>query len=213
MNHGMATIIAPYTRTRPTPDQSRQRNARTRKEHRSPTWWRHPEMTPRRRIIPTVLALLVCAALPFVLTEYEATLAGFVGIAAIAALGLVLLTGISGQTSFGHATFVGLAAYTTAWMSRYGGYPPLAGLPAALAVTGTTAFLLGLITSRISGHYLPLATIAWGTSFFYLFGVLPGLGGFNGFGEIPPLFPGITRGTAAALIGAVLIGAALLASN
>ena len=49
----------------------------------------------------------LCAPLPFVLTEYEATLAGFVGIAAIAAIGLVLLTGISGQTSFGHATFVG----------------------------------------------------------------------------------------------------------
>ena len=146
-------------------------------------------MTPPRAPILTVLALLVCAALPFGLTEYEATLAGFVGIAAIAALGLVLLTGISGQTSFGHATFVGLAAYTTAWMSRYGGFPPLAGLPAALVITGTTAFLLGLITSRISGHYLPLATIAWCASFFYLFGVLPGLGGFNGFGADPAALP------------------------
>ncbi len=159
------------------------------------------------------VALLACAALPFILTEYQATLAGFVGIAAIAALGLVLLTGVSGQTSFGHATFLGLAAYTTAWMSRYGGWPPLAGLPAGLAITGGTAFLLGLITSRISGHYLPVATIAWCASFFYLFGVLPGLGGFNGFGEIPPLFPGITRGTAAALIGVVLIAAFLLCAN
>jgi branched-chain amino acid transport system permease protein len=161
----------------------------------------------------TLVSLLVCAALPFVLTEYQATLAGFVGIAAIAALGLVMLTGISGQISFGHATFVGLAAYTTACMSRYGGWPPLAGLPAGLAITGGTAFLLGLITSRISGHYLPLATIAWCASFFYLFGVLPGLGGFNGFGEIPPLFPGITRGTAAALIGVTLIAAYLLCAN
>ena len=160
-----------------------------------------------------VVALLVCVLLPFVLTEYQATLAGFIGIAAIAALGLVLLTGISGQTSFGHATFVGLAAYTTAWMSRYGGWPPLAGLAAGLIVTGGTAFLLGLITSRISGHYLPVATIAWCASFFYLFGVLPGLGGFNGFGEIPPLYPGITRGGAATLIGVVLIGASVLCAN
>jgi branched-chain amino acid transport system permease protein len=161
----------------------------------------------------SAIALLACAALPFVLSEYEATLAAFVGIAAIAALGLVLLTGVSGQTSFGHATFLGLAAYTTAYMSRYGGWSPLAGLPAGLAVAGGTAFLLGLITSRISGHYLPLATIAWCASFFYLFGVLPGLGGFNGFGEIPPLFPGITRGTAAALIGAILVGATVLCAN
>jgi branched-chain amino acid transport system permease protein len=167
---------------------------------------------PRAPILAAV-AFLLCAVLPFVLSEYQATLAGFVGIAAIAALGLVLLTGVSGQTSFGHATFLGLAAYTTAWMSRYGGWPPLAGLAAGLVITGGTAFLLGLITSRISGHYLPLATIAWCASFFYLFGVLPGLGGFNGFGEIPPLFPGITRGTAAALIGAVLIVATVLCAN
>ncbi|WP_428537990.1 ABC transporter permease subunit [Rhodopila sp.] len=173
----------------------------------------HPGATLSRGLVPTIVALLVCLALPFVLTEYQATLAGFIGIAAIAALGLVLLTGVSGQTSFGHATFVGLAAYTTAWMTRYGGWPPLAGLVAGLAVTGGAAFLLGLITSRISGHYLPVATIAWCSSFFYLFGVLPGLGGFNGFGEIPPLFPGISRGTAAALIGLVLIAATVLCAN
>ena len=63
-------------------------------------------------------------------------------------------------------------------MTRYGAWPPLAGLPAGLAVAGGTAFLLGLITSRISGHFLPLATIAWCASFqLYLFGVIPGLGG------------------------------------
>ena len=167
---------------------------------------------PRTPVLAAI-ALAVCAAVPFALTEYQATLAAFVGIAAIAALGLVLLTGISGQTSFGHATFVGLAAYTTAWMSRYGGYPPLAGLFAGLALTGATAFLLGLITARISGHYLPVATIAWGASFFYLFGILPGLGGFNGFGEIPPLFAGISRGTAAAAVGIVLTAATLLCAN
>jgi branched-chain amino acid transport system permease protein len=170
-------------------------------------------MTLPRTPILTALALLICAALPFILSDYDATLAGFVGIAAIAALGLVLLTGISGQTSFGHATFVGIAAYATAWITRFGGYPPLIGLLAGLAITGGTAFLLGLITSRISGHYLPLATIAWCASFFYLFGVLPGLGGFNGFGEIPPLFPGITRGTAAALIGVILVAATFLSAN
>jgi branched-chain amino acid transport system permease protein len=170
-------------------------------------------VTLPRAWVLTCLALAVCAVLPFVLTEYEATLAGFVGIGAIAAIGLVMLTGITGQTSFGHATFVGLAAYATALLSRYHGWPPLAGVVVGLLLAGGTAYLLGLITSRISGHYLPLATIAWCASFFYLFGVLPGLGGFNGFGEIPPLFPGITRGTAAALVGVVLTGATLCCAN
>jgi ABC-type branched-subunit amino acid transport system ATPase component/ABC-type branched-subunit amino acid transport system permease subunit len=170
-------------------------------------------MTLFRGPFLAVLALLICAAAPLALSEYQATLAGFVGIAAIASLGLVMLTGVSGQTSFGQATFLGLAAYTTAWLTRYAGWTPLAGLAAGLAMTGGTAFLLGLITSRISGHYLPLATIAWCMSFFYLFGVLPGLGGFNGFGEIPPLFPGITRGMAAALIGAVLVAIYVACAN
>jgi branched-chain amino acid transport system permease protein len=167
----------------------------------------------KRGALLTVAALAACTALPFVLTEFQATLAGFVGIAAIVALGLVMLTGISGQTSFGQATFLGLAAYTTAVLTTFHGWPPLAGLLPALAVTGGTAFLLGLITSRISGHYLPLATIAWCASFFYLFGVIPGLGGYNGFGEIPPLFPGITRRVAAGLIAAVVVGAYVLCAN
>ena len=158
------------------------------------------------------LALTACAAMPFVLTEFHATIAGYIGIAAIVSLGLVMLTGISGQTSFGQATFLGIAAYATALLTR-AGWPPLAGLALGLAATGGTAFLLGLITSRISGHYLPLATIAWCASFYYLFGVVPGLGGFNGFGEIPPLFPGITRGGSAAVIGVVLVGATVLCAN
>jgi branched-chain amino acid transport system permease protein len=158
-------------------------------------------------------ALALCAAAPFVLSEFQATLAAFIGIAAIVSLGLVIMSGIAGQASFGQATFVGLAAYTTAILTGFHGWPPLAGLLPALLVTGGTAFLLGLITSRISGHYLPLATIAWCASFFYLFGVIPGLGGFNGFGEIPPLFPGITRGIAAGLVGAVLVGAYVACGN
>ncbi len=164
-------------------------------------------------LIRFAVALAGCAAMPFVLTEFQATLAGFVGIAAITALGLVMLTGISGQTSFGQATFVGLAAYATAVLARWHGWPPVAGLVPALAVAGGTAWLLGLVTSRISGHYLPLATIAWCASFFYLFGVLPGLGGYNGFGEIPALFPGVTRGQAAGLVGVALVGCYALCAN
>jgi len=170
-------------------------------------------MMQARGVLPTTLALLLCIGLPFALSDFQATIAGFVGIAAIVALGLVMLTGVSGQTSFGQATFLGLAAYTTAWLTRFAGWPPLAALPVALAISGGTAFLLGLITSRISGHYLPLATIAWCTSFFYLFGVIPALGGFNGFGEIPPLLPGITRGGSAAVIGVCLVVAYVLCAN
>jgi branched-chain amino acid transport system permease protein len=118
------------------------------------------------------------------LPAYYVTLAGYVGLATIVALGLVLLTGIAGQTSFGQASFAGLAAYATALLP---GTPPLLGLLAGLVLTGAVAWLLGLITARLSGHFLALCSVAWGISFSALFGTLPWLHGFNGIGGIRPL--------------------------
>ena len=82
---------------------------------------------------------------------------------------------------------MGLAAYATTLLTRFEGAPPFAGSAAGLAVTGGIAWLLGLITARLSGHFLALVSVAWGISFFSLFGTLPWLHGFNGIGDIPPL--------------------------
>ncbi len=49
------------------------------------------------------------------------------------------------------------------------------------------AGLIGAITVRLSGHYLPLGTIAWGIAFFYLFGNIDWLGAHDGLAGIPPL--------------------------
>ena len=133
------------------------------------------------------LAIVVIVGTPAVLPAFYVTLFGYVGLATLVALGLVLLTGISGQTSFGQATFVGLAAYATAMLTRFEGAPPPVGLVVGLGLTGTVAWLLGLITARLSGHFLALVSVAWGMSFFALFGTLPLLHGFNGIGDIPPL--------------------------
>ncbi len=118
------------------------------------------------------------------LPAYYVTLAGYIGLATIVALGLVLLTGIAGQTSFGQASFAGLAAYATALLP---GTPPPLALLAGLVLTGSVAWLLGLITARLSGHFLALCSVAWGISFSALFGTLPWLHGFNGIGGIRPL--------------------------
>jgi branched-chain amino acid transport system permease protein len=149
----------------------------------------HDEVTLTRwRNMPLIAAAIIAV---FVAGEccrtFYVTLFGYVGLATLVALGLVLLTGISGQTSFGQATFVGLAAYTTTLLTRYGARRRSPGLFAGLAVTGTIAWLLGLITARLSGHFLALVSVAWGISFFSLFGTLPLLHGFNGIGDIPPL--------------------------
>ncbi len=143
-------------------------------------------MTSARLLsLPATIAGVIL--IPALLPEFYVTLFGYVGLATLVALGLVLLTGISGQTSFGQATFVGIAAYATTLLTKLWDAPPIAGLIVGLIVTGATAWLLGLVTARLSGHFLALVSVAWGISFFSLFGTLPWLHGFNGIGDIPPL--------------------------
>jgi len=148
----------------------------------------------RRLLLAGFLGVLVIS--PLVASEFHITLLNYIGLYAIVALGLVLLTGVGGLTSFGQAAFVGLGAYTTAylstaqdlpgWASILGGSPWM-GLLAGLLVTGLVAYLLGLLTLRLSGHYLPLGTIAWGISLYFLFGNLEFLGGHTGMSGIPAL--------------------------
>jgi branched-chain amino acid transport system permease protein len=135
------------------------------------------------------LAILIAAALPVVpgIPPFWITLLNNIGLAALVALGLVLLTGVGGLTSFGQAAFCGFAAYTSALLTtRYGASPWLT-LPVSLLVTGVAALVLGVITVRLSGHYLPLGTIAWGLSIYYLFGQIEMLGRHDGLTGIPPL--------------------------
>nr|WP_239024306.1 branched-chain amino acid ABC transporter ATP-binding protein/permease [Ramlibacter humi] len=129
------------------------------------------------------MALAAFAPVP----EFWITLANYIGLAALVALGLVLLTGIAGMTSFGQAAFVGLGAYATAVLTTQFDASPWLGLVAGLAVVVLCASALGVITMRLSGHYLPLGTIAWGLSLFYLFGNLEVLRKFDGITGIPPI--------------------------
>lgn len=150
-------------------------------------------MSPRALLIAFVAAL---ALLPAFAPEFTVTLANYIGLYALAALGLVLLTGVGGLTSFGQAAFVGLGAYTTAVLTTMTDLPPWLAwvgasawlsLFAGLALTLAFAVVLGMLTLRLSGHYLPLGTIAWGISIYFLFGNMQFLGGFTGMRGIPPI--------------------------
>jgi len=153
-------------------------------------------MNRRHVVIAAIVAL--AAAWPF-LGEFSVTLLCYIGLYSMVAAGLVMLTGVAGMTSFGQAAFVGLGAYATAWASTSAllssslglaagsALLPWAGLALGLAITGAVAWGLGAVTLRLSGHYLPLATIAWGLSLYYLFGNLDFLGGHTGLGGIPAL--------------------------
>jgi ABC-type branched-subunit amino acid transport system ATPase component/ABC-type branched-subunit amino acid transport system permease subunit len=136
--------------------------------------------------IVVVFALPVLPA-PVRTPEYWVTLLNYIGLYSIVAIGLVLLTGIGGMTSFGQAAFVGLGAYATALLTTGYGLSPWLGLLSGLLVTTVAAMLIGAITMRLSGHFLPLGTIAWGLSLFFLFGNLDVLGKYDGINGIPAL--------------------------
>lgn len=143
-------------------------------------------MKHRKFLIAFIAALIALPLLPFT-PEFWITQLNYIGLASLVVLGLVLLTGVGGLTSFGQAAFVGIGAYTTAWFTtRYGGSPWIA-LIIGLALTAALAFFLGAITLRLSGHYLPLGTIAWGLSLYYLFGNIEWLGKHDGISGIEPL--------------------------
>ena len=135
----------------------------------------------------TLAAVLLLIIAPLVLPEFYVTLLNYTGLASIVALGLVLLTGVAGQMSFGQAAFVGIGAYTTAVLTTRYDMSPWLSLPAAIALTAVIALFLGFITLRLSGHYLPLGTIAWGIAIYFLLGNLEWLGKYSGIAEIPPL--------------------------
>lgn len=139
----------------------------------------------RTLIAPLALAVALALVAPQLLPEYQVSLANYIGLYSLVALGMVLLTGIGGLTSFGQAAFVGIGAYATAVLSASFGLSPWFGLLLGLAVTGGLALLLGVLTLRLSGHYLPIGTLAWGLSLYYLFGNLPHLGGFAGISNLP----------------------------
>jgi len=143
-------------------------------------------MTPLVRILIFAVLMAVFPLVPGP-PRFWIVLADNIGLAALVAMGLVLLTGVGGLTSFGQAAFCGFGAYTTALLTTSYGLSPWLTLPLALIVSGALAVLLGLITVRLSGHYLPLGTIAWGLSLYYVFSKIALLGRNDGISSIPPL--------------------------
>ena len=173
-------------------------------------------MTSRRIFLVAFIVLL--AALPQLpVPEFWITQANYIGLYALVVIGLVLLTGVAGLTSFGQAAFVGLGAYTAAYLTLTQGVSPWLTVWIGLGITAAAALVLGWITLRMSGHYLPLATIAWGLSLYYLLGNIDALGKYDGLLGVPALeFFGTPLNTGRSffyLLWLIVVLAALAATN
>lgn len=97
---------------------------------------------------------------PYLLNEYWLSLLIQIGIYGIAALGLNVLVGFTGQISIGHAAFFLFGAFSSAYLSTKIGIPAFFAIPLAGVVTALVGLIFGLPAARLKGLYLAIATLA-----------------------------------------------------
>src|ERR1700752_2682818 len=104
--------------------------------------------------------LLLLAIVPFVLSNSIMSQLVFVCIYATVGVGLLILSGFTGQASLGHAAFLAIGAYTAAFLQQYDVPFPVYFLAAGL-LTGVVGALVGFPALRLQGIYLVIATISF----------------------------------------------------
>ena len=107
------------------------------------------------------LLLATMLAAPWIVSEYWLAQITFVLIYSVVGLGLMLLSGFTGQFSLGHAAFLGVGAYTQAALTAAGVPAPIALLAAGL-LAAAVGMVVGLPALRVKGIYLAIATLAFG---------------------------------------------------
>jgi branched-chain amino acid transport system permease protein len=149
-----------------------------------------------RRYLPVLLLVVLVAATPPFLAavhlEFTMTQLTMAAYYTMVALGLCLLMGYAGQVSLGHAGFFAIGGYTAAVIAGLG-IAAWASLPAALLVTAAAAFLVGIPVLRLRGHYLAMATLAFGIIVLRVIQGTPLLGGADGLSNVPsfPIVQGL----------------------
>ena len=148
-------------------------------------------MRPRLNRLAGLAAFACAGPLLLFATQLLTFLSGsnlvFIGFAALAATGLTLVMGFAGQVSLGHATFYGVGAYTLALLTVRQGWSPAPALLAGLVISAGLAALLGVAVLRIQGHFLGMATLAFGLIAFFFARGSTLTGANQGIGGIPSL--------------------------
>ena len=140
------------------------------------------------------LLLLALAAAPFIVSKFFVGEMSYLFILCIASLGLMLLTGYSGQVSLGHSAFMAVGAYAQAWLLGRGVPLPLS-LPAAALMAGAVGLLVGLPAIRVSGLYLAMVTLAFSVLVEFVAGHWGSVtGGFTGLAVGDPTLFGASLG-------------------
>jgi branched-chain amino acid transport system permease protein len=115
----------------------------------------------------------------------------FVGIFSLVNIGLSLVMGYAGQVSLGQAAFFGLGAYVSGILTGKFGWSPWPALCVGMVLTGAVAFVVGVPSLKLKGHYLAMATLGFGVILFVVFNEEVALtGGPSGFADIPGIAVG-----------------------
>lgn len=113
-----------------------------------------------------ILGAVICFILPLQFGDFTfvsdvvLTMMIQIGYMSIAALGLNILVGFTGQISLGHAAFFGFGAFASAWINNEFGIPVFFAIPLAGVLTMAVGLLFGMPATRIKGLYLAIATLA-----------------------------------------------------
>lgn len=119
---------------------------------------------------------------------YELSLLTLIGINALLALSLNLITGLCGQPSLGHAAFFGVGAYAAALAGKGGASLPTA-LGTAATLAGAAGLLVGLTSLRVREDFLAITTMGAGFLFLGIVRQQAALGGELGISQIPAPAP------------------------
>ena len=115
------------------------------------------------------LFLVFLLIFPFVANAYLLYVANMIGFAIIAAIGLNILTGFTGQISLGHAAFAGVGGYTSAILITKLGFSFWIALPCAGVMAAIAGLIIGIPSLRVKGLYLCIATLAAQFIFEFIF--------------------------------------------
>src|SRR4029077_1185508 len=114
----------------------------------------------RGAMIMACAGVALLLALPLFASDYVLSQLILIGIYGIAALGLNVLVGFTGQISLGHSAFFGFGAFASAWLGTKHGVPPLISIPIAGVMTTALGMVFGIPAARLKGLYLAIATLA-----------------------------------------------------
>jgi len=139
----------------------------------------------------TAAVIIVLIIFPIVASSndnlsYYINIMTIVGIYSMITVGLTLLVGYAGQISLGHAAFFGIGAYGSGVLTTKFGIDPWLAMAAGAALSSVIAYLIGLPSLKLKGHYLAMATLAFGIIIYIIFKEADFLtGGPSGLPDIP----------------------------